>query len=402
MTNTTEEIMQQNARLAHLKAINERKEKEVKQIKEEKDMNYNTEIDKLNELVNSCSKKINALESNLHRPHYKQNIANDNYSEKHLAFLDYVKKGDASHLINSVNKSLSTGESKEGGYLVAPEVSYRIFQSIHETSVMRKLANTITISSNKLELLEDANEANNIGWVYETSPRYDTNTPKITKKVIPVYEMYAQPKASQRILDDAAIDIEKWLAGKLIDNFSSAENHAFLYGDGKIMPQGILSYNDNITDKDASAIEVLNTLEDNKITSDDLLNLLFSLKENYAANAAFLMNRSTLHKIRLLKTQEGEYIWSPNLSSGPDTIFGIPVYQVNDMPSYNLGGTVIALGDFKAAYQIVDRKEISILRDPFTEKPFVKFYATKRVGGDVILPEAIKLLLFWKLRVRRR
>lgn len=204
-----------------------------------------------------------------------------------------------------------------------------------------------------------------------------------------VHELYAQPKATQKLIDDSAIDIEKWLTDKLSKQFSAMENHSFINGDGKGKPRGILDY---VNGKEFGKIEQIDALS--TLDASAIIQLYFSLKSEYAANASFLMHRSTLQAIRSLKSSEtGQYLWNPSLAlNNPDTILGVPVYETNDMPQFAKGALAIALGDFKRAYKIVDRAGIKLLRDPFTDKPFVKFYTTKRVGGDVINTEALKLL----------
>jgi HK97 family phage major capsid protein len=205
-----------------------------------------------------------------------------------------------------------------------------------------------------------------------------------------VHELYAQPKATQKLIDDAAIDIEAWLADKVSTIFAKKENTAFISGDGVGKPRGILTYSDGTS---WGTIEQVASGSSGAVTADKLLELYYSLKEDYAVNATFLMNRSTVEAVRQLKDNTNQYLWSPGLHLGaPDTLLGVPVYQAADMPVPAADSLSIACGDFKSAYQIVDRTGVRVLRDPFTDKPFVKFYSTKRVGGDVINFEAIKLM----------
>ncbi len=193
------------------------------------------------------------------------------------------------------------------------------------------------------------------------------------------------------MVDDSAIDIELWLSNKVAEVFTRIENKAFIYGDGSGQPKGILSY---AAGSSWGQIEQLDSGVNGAITSDSLIQLYYSLQEDYASRATFLMNRSVVQAARLLKeTTTDQYLWQPSLTAGSDdTLLGVPVRQATDMPIATADSLSVALADFSRAYTIVDRIGIRTLRDPFTDKPFVKFYTTKRVGGDVTNFDAIKLL----------
>lgn len=327
----------------------------------------------------------------LTRPISEKGIAiNNKLSHAHKQqFVEYLKKGNESGLSDLEKKALSVGSNSEGGYLVTRTVTDFISSRLNEQSPMRALATVSVVAGDTLELVEDFDEANS-GWTLETAVREETNTPQINKKVIEVHEIYAQPKATQKLLDDAFIDIESWLAIKLADSFLLKENAAFIGGNGNGKPRGILTYA-NGTDSDQIEQIAANSAD---LSADAIIKLFYSLHEQYAVNGKFLMNRSVLQAIRMLKNQStGQYIWQPSLNEkGHDTILGCEIVVAADMPAITSAGSIIAFADFKAAYHIVDRQSIRILRDPFTDKPFVKFYATKRVGGDVVNTKAIKLL----------
>ena len=229
------------------------------------------------------------------------------------------------------------------------------------------------------------------GWTTETGAVSDTTTATIYKESIPTFELYAQPKATQRLIDDSAIDIEAWIAEKVADIFSRTENTAFISGNGTSQPKGILSY---AAGTSWGQIQQISSGTSAAVTVTGLINLYYSLADEYARNSTFLMNRATVQAVRLLKdATSGQYLWQPSLAAGsPDTLMGLPVVQASDMPVPAASSLSIAVGDFKRAYKIVDRLGIRILRDPFTDKPFVKFYTTKRVGGEVVDTNAIKLL----------
>jgi HK97 family phage major capsid protein len=315
-------------------------------------------------------------------------MENDTMALYKEAFENYLRKGVEGNLCNLETKALSVASDPDGGYLVSPQISDMIIKTVFETSPMRQIANTEVISSDALEILEDRSEAA-AGWTTESGAVSDSATPILAKKTIPVHELYAQPKATQKLIDDAAIDIEAWLADKISQIFSKKENTAFVSGDGVGKPRGILTYASGTS---WGQIEQITSGIDGKIVADKLIEFYYSLKENYAVNASFLMNKETTNIVKKLK-YNGAYLWNPGLALGaPDTLMGIPVHQAADMPIPATDSLSIAIGDFKAAYQIVDRTGIRVLRDPFTDKPFVKFYTTKRVGGDVVNFDAIKIL----------
>ncbi|QEL14810.1 phage major capsid protein [Limnoglobus roseus] len=306
------------------------------------------------------------------------------------AFRNYLRKGMDAALERLQEKALSVGTDSDGGYLVTPTMSARITQAVFETSPMRHLASVETISSDALDLVDDRDSAV-ANWTTETASVGDTSTPKLAKRSITTHELYAQPKATQKLVDDSNIDVEVWLADKIADVFARTQNIAFISGNGVGQPRGILTF---AAGTNWGQIQQINSGVSAQVTADGLINLYYSLKEGYARRASFLMNRMTAQQVRLLKqVTTGQYLWQPGLAAGaPDTLLGVPTFSAPDMPTPHANSLSVALADFRSAYQIVDRQGIRILRDPFTEKPFVKFYATTRVGGDVVNSEAIKLL----------
>lgn len=312
------------------------------------------------------------------------------------AFFNWMRKGD--HVSLDESKALSVGTDPNGGYFVEPDTSGRIVTAIYETSPMRQVAGQQTISTDALEGIYDLDEAS-FGWVGEQGSRPETGTPQIAKWRIPVHEMYAQPQATQQVLDDASIDLESWLQGKVTDKFSRAENTAFVTGDGVDKPRGFTTYPAGTSipgqiQQFGSGVNGGFAATPNG--GDKLLDMIYSTKQGYRQNARWFMNRSTVAGVRKLKDSDGNYLWQPGLASGqPSQLLGFPILEFEDMADYTTTGALaIAFGNMNEAYQIVDRQGIRILRDPFTGKPFVKFYMTKRVGGDVVNFEAIKLLKF--------
>ncbi|RMF17625.1 MAG: phage major capsid protein, partial [Alphaproteobacteria bacterium] len=238
--------------------------------------------------------------------------------------------------------------------------------------------------------------------VSETAPRIETTAPTFAEVAPPIGEIYANPAATQTMLDDAHFDVESWLADELSREFSIKESAAFLTGDGIDKPQGLLGYPTAASD-DASrpfgTLEHLATGVDGDFPasspSDILLDLVYGLKAEYRANARFLMNAATLNRVRKFKDVDGDYLWKPGLEAGtPSTLLGFPVVEAADMPDIAAGSLAIAFGDFARGYLIADRFGTRVLRDPYSNKPFVHFYATKRVGGALVDSQAIKLIKF--------
>lgn len=300
-------------------------------------------------------------------------------------------------MADTERKALSVGSDPEGGYVVYPDMSGQIVQKVFETSPMRAYASIQTISTDALEGIFDLNEAS-FGWVEETESRSETNTPDIGRWRIPVHEMYAFPFATQKLLDDAAIDMENWLSMKVADKFARAEADAFVNGSGVGQPRGFLTYSDGTTLP--GTIEQFDTGVNGAYAAapdggDVLIDALYGLKAPYRANATWFMNRATTKLTRKLKDSDGAYLWSPGIAAGqPATLLGYPVAAFEDMPDPATGSLSVAVGDMRAAYQIVDRIGIRVLRDALTNKPYIGLYTVKRVGGDVVNFEAVKLVKF--------
>lgn len=319
--------------------------------------------------------------------------------QKHL--LRYFRKGEKV-LDSDEFKALSVGGDPDGGYVVYPDMSGRLVMRVYETSPVRQYASVTTISTDALEGLHDVDEAS-VGWVGETATRSETDTPELDRWRIPVHEIYAKPHATQKILDDAAIDIEGWLADKVAERIARAENDTFLNGSGTNKPRGFLTYSDYTAAgvDEIGAIEQFDTGAAGDFAADPngpdvLYDCIYGLKAPYRANAIWMMNRTTTGRVRKMQDSNGMYMWQPSVQAGqPATLAGYPVASFEDMPDYSTDGNLgVAFGDLGAAYQIVDRQGIRILRDPYSSKPYVQFYTTKRVGGDVVNFEAIKLINF--------
>jgi len=329
-----------------------------------------------------------------------QDMSVEDFRDYKRGFDTYLRKGDATPAAE--RKALSVGSDPDGGYLVTPDTSGRIIAKLYETSPMRQLANVVTIGTDTYEGLIDNGEAS-AGWVGETATRTETTTPQLGKWLIPVAEMYAMPSATQKVLDDAVLDLESWLAMKVADKFARVENAAFVSGDGVAKPRGLLTYTMSTT-ADATrpwgAFQYIFTGTSGGFGTttngtDKLLDVIYSLKSGHRNNARWFMNRGTVGAVRKIKDGQGNYAWQPSTQIGqPATLLGFPVAEGEDMPAIGADSFSIAFGDFAETYQIVDRVGISVLRDPYTSKGSVLFYSRKRVGGGAIHFEALKFLKF--------
>lgn len=287
-------------------------------------------------------------------------------------------------------KALMVGSDPDGGYLVPTSTSSRIITKVYETSPIDELATHESVSTDALEIPIDTDEAG-AGWVGETDARPETGTPQVGVQRIPVHEMYAKPKATQQLLEDAGIDVEAWLSRKVAEKFARMRALAFISGNGIKKPRGILTYPSGSNGLRGTIMQVASG-NATGLTPDGLIQLLFSLKDRYLANANWLMKRGTVASVMLFKDEQGQYIWRPGLQEGqPSMLLGHSIRRADDMPAVAAGALPVAFGDFRAGYTVVDRLGIRVLRDPYSSKPFVEFYTRARVGGDVVDFEAFAL-----------
>ncbi|MFP7570842.1 phage major capsid protein [Marivita sp. S2033] len=314
------------------------------------------------------------------------------------AFDAYIRSGDEDALrgLEMDVKSMSTVVNGDGGFLIDPVTSETIQGVLSSSASIRAIASVVNVEASSYDVLVDQGDAG-AGWADEIGARSETGTPTIDRISIKLHELSAMPKASQRLLDDTAFDIETWLAGRIADTFSRAEAGAFITGDGNDKPRGILNH--GAVDNDVwtwGNLGYIPTGVDGDIGNGDaLIELVYALGAEYRANATFVMNSKTAGALRKLKDGDGRHLWSDGFASGePARLLGYPVLVAEDMPDIGTGADAIAFGDFRAGYTIAERPDLRVLRDPFSAKPHVLFYATKRVGGDVSDFAAIKLLRF--------
>jgi len=320
-------------------------------------------------------------------------------SEHVTAFEAYVRSGDDRQLRALESKAMSYGSAQDGGYLVPDETETEIGRRLALISPIRSIASVRQVTGAVLKK-PFAVSGPAVGWVGETAARPQTATPTLAELSFPTVELYAMPAATASLLDDAAVDIDRWIAGEVETAFAEQEGAAFVAGDGTNKPRGFLDY-DQIAEASWvwDKIGYVATGVDGALPasnpSDKLIDTIYALKAGYRQNASWVMNRKTQATIRKLKDADGNYLWQPPAAPGQRAmLMGFPVVEAEDMPDAATDATPIAFGDFQRGYLVVDRTGVRVLRDPYTAKPYVLFYTTKRVGGGVQDFDAIKLVKF--------
>lgn len=355
--------------------------------------------DEITNRINKQEERMTMLDRKSHTPQRPALAAGTDLGAPHQkAFNAYLRTGEDDGLrgLEIEGKSMSTAVNSDGGYLVDPETADSIKSVLQSTSSIRAVANVVNVEATSYDVLFDTAEMG-AGWADETSATADTGTSNIERITIPLHELSALPKASQRLLDDSAFDIEGWLAGRIADKFARAEAAAFINGDGVDKPTGIMTHKtvSNNLWTWGNLGYVPTGADGDFAGGDGIIDLVYALGAEYRANATFVMNSKTAGAVRKLKDADGRFLWSDGLAAGePARLLGYPVMIAEDMPDIASGATAIAFGDFSAGYTVAERPDLRVLRDPFSAKPHVLFYATKRVGGDVSDFAAIKLLKF--------
>lgn len=341
--------------------------------------------------------RMNTMETKGRRPMLTTSAAEEAPHRKAIG--GYLRNGQEDALRGLEGKGMTTAVAAEGGYLVDPQTSETVRSVLDGAASLRAVATVVNVEATSFDVLVDRGETG-AGWATEAAATAETGTPVFERISIALHELSAMPKASQRLLDDAAFDVEGWLAGRIADKFARAESSAFLLGDGVDKPKGLLAH--PVVDEASWAwgsLGYVATGVDGDFASEDtadaIVDLVYALGARYRANGSFVMNSKTAGAVRKMKDADGRFLWSDGLAQGePALLMGYPVTVCEDMPDIGSDATAIAFGDFAAGYTIAERPELRVLRDPFSAKPHVLFYATKRVGGDVSDFAAIKLLKF--------
>jgi HK97 family phage major capsid protein len=357
-------------------------------------------MDRINRAMDEQKKLLDQLVLKKARPPLGRTGAGgpDNAEHK-AAFENYIRRGDEAGLREIEAKAMSSGTGADGGYLVPPETDTEIGRRLSVVSPIRALATVRQVSGSVLKKPFSTSGMAS-GWVSETAARPQTGNAQLAELTFPTMELYAMPAATQALLDDAAVDIEAWISGEVDTVFAEQEGTAFVSGDGTNKPKGFLAYT-AVADSGWSwgNLGYIPTGAAGAFASsgasDVLVDAVYALKAGYRQNANFVMNRKTQATVRKLKDADGRYMWQPPTTAGQAaTLMGFPVAEAEDMPDIAAGAMAIAFGDFRAGYLVVDRTGVRVLRDPYSAKPYVLFYTTKRVGGGVQNFEAIKLVKF--------
>jgi HK97 family phage major capsid protein len=357
-------------------------------------------VDRLNRTVDDTRRIVDDLALKAARPHLGGPAPRSASALQHKAAFDaYVRSGDTTQLRDLEAKALSVGSDPDGGYLVPDELERTVNRGVRNVSPIRAIAQIRRVSGavyKKPFAITDAAA----GWIAETAARPETNAPTLAELAFPTMELYAMPAATSALLDDAAVDIDEWIADEVQGSFAAQEGTAFVTGNGTARPKGFLDYTKvanaswswgnigYITTGTAGAFPASNA-------GDKLIDLIYTVKSGYRGNGTFVFNRATQAVIRKMKDGDGNYLWQPAAKAGDaSTLMGFPVAESEDMPNIAADSYSVAFGDFRRGYLIVDRAGIRILRDPYSSKPYVLFYTTKRVGGGVQDFDALKLLRF--------
>lgn len=351
-------------------------------------------LGRLNAHVSALQTRVDQLSAKSKRPGLSAKDAGEGSEYKTRFITDFVRQGlDV--------KSMSVTTDAEGGSAVPEEIDSTVDTVLSDLSPVRSVANVVRVgSANYKKLITLGHPAS--GWVGETAARPETDTPVFEEVSPPYGELYANPAASQAMLDDARFDVEAWLAEELAQEFAVQEGAAFVAGNGVSKPKGFLDYATSNAGDSTRPYGTLQTVVTGAAgafpssnPADILLELIHSLRPAYRQNAVFMMNTQTLSQIRKFKDADGAYLWRPGLADQmPATLLGYRVVEAEDMPGVAGGSNSVVFGNFKRGYLIADRMSTRILRDPYSNKPFVHFYATRRVGGAVVDSNAIKLLKF--------
>ncbi|SHL64416.1 phage major capsid protein [Roseibium suaedae] len=363
-------------------------------------------LDRLDAALDMTQRRLDQLTLKARRPEIGSEAgarhgrgASSQVLEHRAAFESYVRTGQEARLRPLELKAMSIGSDADGGYLVPEETEAGILRRLSQVSPIRAIAGNRQVSASTYKKPYSLTGPQT-GWVGETDARPQTTAPTLAELSFPAMELYAMPAASASLLDDAAIDVDAWIAEEVETAFAEQEGAAFINGDGVNRPKGFLSV-DRVAEA-SWAWGKLGTVKSGEAggfpalsPGDVLLDLIYTLKAGYRQNARFVMNRRTQGALRKLKDGDGNYLWQPPMTAGGEaTLLNFPVTEAEDMPDIAVDAPAIAFGDFRRGYLVVDRMGVRILRDPYSSKPYVLFYTTKRVGGGVQDYDAIKLMTF--------
>lgn len=361
-----------------------------------------TKVENLNAALGELEqvrKRLDGIEARSNRTEIgRHGVEQSAEVRAHRAGFDaFVRRGVEDGLAQlEVQAKLRTTQDADGGYAVPEELDRDILGRLTNLSPMRQIANVVTVGPGYRKLVNRGGATS--GWVGEEDARPETNTPQLAALTPFWGEVYANPAATQTMLDDAFFNVEGWLADEIELEFALQEGGAFVTGDGAKKPKGFLAYTTNAAGDKTRAFQVLQHIISGAAAAlptnaDKFIDMVQALNAQLRTGAVWTMNGLTTGAIRKLKDAEDNYLWQPGLKEGqPTTLLGYPVVEMEDMPDVAADALPVAFGNFKRGYKITDRIGIRVLRDPYTNKPYIHFYTTKRVGGYVEDANAIKLL----------
>jgi len=359
-------------------------------------------MERINKSLDDQKRRVEDLVIKSRRPHLDargRNTLAPQAAEHKAAWTAYMRDGETGNLRQIEAKALSVSSDPDGGYLVPEQTEIQIGRCMAEVSPMRAISGVRQVSASVYKKPFATSDAA-VGWVGETDARPQTATPALSELQFPTMELYAMPAATSTLLDDSAVNIDEWIAEEVQGVFAEQEGKAFVDGDGVNKPRGFLDYPIAAdTSWSWNNLGYVATGTDGAFDAsepgDVLIDTIYALRAGYRANGHWVMNRRTQAEIRKIKDADGNYLWQPgNQPGGNATLLNFPIAESEDMPDIASDAVSIAFGDFRRGYLIVDRLGVRVLRDPYTAKPYVLFYTTKRVGGGVQDFEAIKLVKF--------
>ncbi|MEQ1964397.1 phage major capsid protein [Xenorhabdus khoisanae] len=376
-------------------AFQQKNDKRIEAIEAEKGK-LSEQVDTLNSKLGELDTLKTALEDELAGLKRPAGSGNNKAVDEHkTAFAQFVRKGKVDGLAELEQKAMQTTTDPDGGYAVPEELDRNIISSLKDAVVMRQECSVITLGTPDYKKLVNRGGTTS-GWVGETDKREETATSQLGV-IEPIWgEIYGNPAATQRMLDDAFFDVEAFITAELAQEFAEKEEAAFTHGDGSKKPKGLLAFgSDDKVDKDREwgTLQHLLLKKPADITADEIMQLIYTLRKPYRTGAKFMMNNNLLFKVRTLKDSQGNYLWQPGLQLGqPSALLGYGIAENEQFADLTADAVPVAFGNFKRCYSILDRIGVRMLRDPYTKKPFVQFYTTKRVGSMLVDSHAVKLL----------
>jgi HK97 family phage major capsid protein len=398
-------VQELGAAFAEFKQANDARLREIEK-KGSADVVLTDKVERLSKALgdlDGLKAQIEKLETRAARPAIGANgvEVREEVAAHRKAFGFFIRKGVETGLADLERKALSIGGGADGGFAVPEAIDTSIQALLVNLSPMRALANVVTVGTSDYKKLVNVRGTAS-GWVGETAARPATNTPQLAEVAAVMGELYANPQATQTMLDDALFDAEAWIAGEVATEFARAEGAAFVVGTGTNMPKGLLAYTTAATADGTRAFGTIEHVASGAAgdwaasdPADKIIALVHKLKAGHRVGAVFLTNKALLAEVRTFKDSTGQYLWQPSMQAGtPSTLLGFPVIEDENVPTKAANSLSLAFGNMRAAYTVVDRIGTRVLRDPYSNKPYVGFYTTKRVGGMITDSEAVKVLKF--------